>query len=268
MINLNKLGPRIIVYFGHGNKLFLDECVCYQMIICAILAVAGILLGRNLQKVPKGKQVLVELFVGWVYKFSEGQMGKSYGEKFAPFLGTLILWLVCCSSTGLLGLRPVTADINVTAGLAIVSFVVIQGSVVKELGFRGKIGEMCDPYPFMLPIELINDITFPVTLALRLFGNIFGGMIVVDMWMGLMTNLSLKLCSVPFLRCLTVIPLNCFFDIFEPVIQAYIFTILTAAHLGSGLSGPSPETLARRNAKKEKRLAGRAEKKARAENTA
>ncbi len=258
MINLNELGPRIIVYFGQSNKLYLDECVFYQIIICVVLAVAGILLGRNLQKIPKGKQVLVELFVGWIYQFAENQMGKKYGEKFAPFLGTMILWLVFCSSTGLIGLRPVTADINVTAGLAIVSFVVIQVSAVRELGFRGRIGEMCDPYSFMLPIEIINDITFPATLALRLFGNIFGGMIVVDMWLGLMTRLSLKLCSVPFLRCLTVIPLNCFFDIFEPLVQAYIFTILTAAHLGLGLSGTSPETAARRKAKKEKRLAKRA----------
>lgn len=258
MINLNELGPRIIVYFGQSNKLYLDECVFYQIIICVVLAVAGILLGRNLQKIPKGKQVLVELFVGWIYQFAENQMGKKYGEKFAPFLGTMILWLVFCSSTGLIGLRPVTADINVTAGLAIVSFVVIQVSAVRELGFRGRIGEMCDPYSFMLPIEIINDITFPATLALRLFGNIFGGMIVVDMWLGLMTRLSLKLCSVPFLRCLTVIPLNCFFDIFEPLVQAYIFTILTAAHLGLGLFGTSPETAARRKAKKEKRLAKRA----------
>ena len=126
MINLNELGPRIIVYFGQRNKLYLDECVFYQIIICVVLAVAGILLGRNLQKIPKGKQVLVELFVGWIYQFAENQMGKKYGEKFAPFLGTMILWLVFCSSTGLIGLRPVTADINVTAGLAIVSFVVIQ----------------------------------------------------------------------------------------------------------------------------------------------
>ena len=258
MIDLNERGPRIIVYFGQSNKLYLDECVFYQIIICVVLAVAGILLGRNLQKIPKGKQVLVELFVGWIYQFAENQMGKKYGEKFAPFLGTRILWLVFCSSTGLIGLRPVTADINVTAGLAIVSFVVIQVSAVRELGFRGRIGEMCDPYSFMLPIEIINDITFPATLALRLFGNIFGGMIVVDMWLGLMTRLSLKLCSVPFLRCLTVIPLNCFFDIFEPLVQAYIFTILTAAHLGLGLSGTSPETAARRKAKKEKRLAKRA----------
>lgn len=258
MINLNELGPRIIVYLGHSSRSALDECVFYQIIICAVLAVAGILLGRNLQKIPKGKQVLAELFVGWIYSFAEDQMGKKYGEKFAPFLGTLILYLFFCSSTGLIGLRPVTADINVAAALAIVSFVVIQASAVKELGFQGRIGEMCDPYSFMLPIEIVNDITFPVTLALRLFGNIFGGMIVVDMWLGLMTKLSLKLCAVPFLRCLTVIPLNCFFDIFEPLVQAYIFTILTAAHLGSGLSGTSPETMARRQAKKERRLAKRA----------
>lgn len=75
----------------------------------------------------------------------------------------------------------------------------------------------------------------PVSLALRLFGNIFGGMIVVELWMYLMEWLSAFVSSVPFMRAVFVLPLNAFFDIFEPVIQTYIFVTLTMVFLSKGI---------------------------------
>ena len=96
---------------------------------------------------------------------------------------------------------------------------------------------MCDPYPFMFPLNILEDCTLPVTLALRLFGNIFGGMIVVELWMYLMEWLSAFVSSVPFMRAVFVLPLNAFFDIFEPVIQTYIFVTLTMVFLSKGIAG-------------------------------
>ena len=98
---------------------------------------------------------------------------------------------------------------------------------------------MCDPYPFMFPLKILEDITLPVSLSLRLFGNILGGVIVVDLWMTLMEFLSSLLTDVPFLRAVTVLPLNGFFDIFEPAIQTYIFTMLTMVFLASAMEGVS-----------------------------
>ena len=252
MIDLNHIGPRIILTFGNGH-VFLSESVCFEILICAILAILGIWMGSNLKPVPKGKQVVAETIVGFVYKFAEQNLGKKTGDVYAPYLGTLVIFLLFANSLGLLGLRPVTADLNVTAALALMSFLIIQVSAVKHLGWGGRLREMTDPYPFMIVMNIISDITFPVTLALRLFGNIFGGMIVVDMWLAFMGKLSLKFCSVPILRCVTGIPLNCFFDIFEPVIQAYIFTVLTAVNLNEALSGEMPETAEKRWLKKLRR---------------
>ncbi|TDP58947.1 F0F1 ATP synthase subunit A [Aminicella lysinilytica] len=254
-MNLNELGARIIVYFGSSGKFFLSESTCYAIILAVILAAVGIWLGSNLQAVPKGKQVLVELFVGWIYKFTEENLGKEFARSFAPYFGTLILWLVCANSLGLIGLRPITADVSITAGLAALSFVLIQYNAIRHLGIGGRLSEMRDPFSFMIIMDLISDLTFPVTLALRLFGNIFGGMIVVDLWLNLMSTISATFCPVPILRCVTVIPLNLFFDMFEPVIQGYIFTVLTAINLRRGMEGTSPETLERRRKSKEKRLA-------------
>lgn len=253
MIQFSELGPRIILYFGDG-QVYLTESTCLGFIVAVILAILGIWMGSGLEKIPKGKQILAEAAVGWVYNFAEGQLGKVRGEKFAPYLGSLILWLLFANSLGLLGLRPITADLNVTAGLAILSFILIQGSAIKQLGVKGRIDELGDPYYAILPMNLISEVVLPVTLALRLFGNIFGGMVVVDLWMTLMEFLSYKFCAIPILRCITVIPLNLFFDIFEPVIQAYIFTMLTAVNLEEGLSGMREDTAEKRRLKKEKKM--------------
>ena len=96
---------------------------------------------------------------------------------------------------------------------------------------------MCEPYPFMLPLNILEDCTLPISLALRLFGNIFGGMIVVELWMYFMEWLSAFVSSVPFMRAVFVLPLNAFFDIFEPVIQTYIFVTLTMVFLSKGIAG-------------------------------
>ena len=64
----------------------------------------------------------------------------------------------------------------------------------------GKIKEMCDPYPFMFPLKVLEEVSLPISLALRLFGNILGGMIVIELWMHLMEFLSSFLTNIPFLR--------------------------------------------------------------------
>ena len=253
MIDVSELGPRIVVYFGEGTSLHLTEGTCLGFILAAIVAVLGIWLGSGLEKIPKGKQVIAETLVGFVYSFSENHLGKRYAEVFAPYIGSLLVWLVFANATGLLGFRPITADLNITAALATFSFLFIEISSLIVLGPRGRLEGLGDPFLFMVPLNLLSDIVLPVTLALRLFGNIFGGMIVVELWMLFMEWLSAMFCPVPILRCVTVLPLNMFFDVFEPLLQAYIFTMLTSIHLDEGISGQSPDTAEKRRLKREAR---------------
>ena len=165
-------------------------------------------------------------------------MGKE-NEHFAPYIGTIFSFILIGSSLGLLGVRPITADLNVTAALAVMTFFLIQANAIKKLGVRGRLAEMCDPYPFMFPLKLLEEVTLPVSLTLRLFGNILGGVIVVELWMYLMEYLSGLLTDVPFLRAITVLPLNGFFDMFEPAIQTYIFSMLTMVFLTNAMAGVS-----------------------------
>lgn len=235
MINFDELGPRVIFSLFDG-KLLITESTVMGLILAVALAGFGIWLGSGLKTVPGKKQVIAEFIVSWIYKFTKDNMGEE-NEKFAPYIGTIFAFIVCGSSLGLLGLRPITADLNVTGALAALTFIAIQVNGIRKLGVRGRLQEMCDPYPFMFPIKLMEECTLPVSLALRLFGNILGGVIVVELWMYLMEYLSGLMSDVPFLRAVTVLPLNGFFDVFEPIIQTYIFTMLTMVFLTAAMEG-------------------------------
>ena len=244
MINIDELGARIIftISIGDGN-LYITESTVFGVIVAAIIAGLGIWMGSGLKMVPAGKkQIAAEAIVGWIYKFTRENMGRA-NEGYAPYIGTIFAFILFGSSLGIFGLRPVTADLNVTAALAIMTFMIIQISGIRKLGVKGRLKEMAEPYPFIFPMKVLEELTLPVSLALRLFGNIFGGVIVVDLWMGFMEYLSGLLTDVPFLRAVTVLPLNGFFDMFEPVIQTYIFTMLTMVNLASAIGGVANSTV-------------------------
>ena len=236
MIHVDELGARVIVAFGDGS-VFLSESILWGLILAAILAVLGIWMGHGLETVPTTKrQIAAELIVGKIYDYAKQNLGNK-AETFAPYMGTIFIYILLGSSLGLLGLRPITADVNVTFSLSLLTFLPIQISGFRYLGVKGKLKHMCEPYPFMLPLNILEDCTLPISLALRLFGNIFGGMIVVELWMYFMEWLSAFVSSVPFMRAVFVLPLNAFFDIFEPVIQTYIFVTLTMVFLSKGIAG-------------------------------
>jgi F-type H+-transporting ATPase subunit a len=233
MINVEHLGARIIIGFGDG-ELFITDSTLFGLIVAVIIAILGIWLGSGLEKVPKGKQVVAEFLVEKVYSYTENNMGKE-NLAYAPYVGTLFGFVFCTSSFGLLGFRPITADLNVTAAFALLTFLMIQVNSIRVHGLKGKLKEMCDPYPFMFPLKIIEEISLPVSLALRLFGNILGGFIVIELWMEFMTWLSSFITDIPFLRAVTVLPLNLFFDIAEPAIQTFIFTTLTVMNLATAI---------------------------------
>lgn len=236
MLNVEELGARIIIGFGEGH-LYLTESTLWGLLLAAVLAAGGIWMGHGLKPVPETKrQLAAEYIVEKLYRYTEENLGTD-GVRFAPYVGTVFAFILTGSGLGLLGLRPITADINVTFGLALMSFLLIQTSSIREQGVGGRLRHLCDPYPFMLPLHLIEEVTLPLSLAFRLFGNIFGGVVVVELWFVFMEWLSSFFSQIPVLRAVLVLPLNVFFDIFEPVVQTYIFVTLTMVFLARAVEG-------------------------------
>ncbi len=224
MHSIAHLGPRKI--FGFGD-FFITETVIYFWIIMAIMITFALIATRKMEQKPTGIQLVAEYIVEFVYNFTEGAMGKR-NSNFAPYIGTLFIFLILGNSLGLWGLRPVTADVNTTFALAGITFFLVHFNSIKSKGIGGYIGHLSAPYAFMLPINIVGELAFPISLSFRLFGNIAGGMIIMALIFTGLDSVSESLSlSIPFFQFLIPLPANLFFDIFEPILQGFVFTMLT-----------------------------------------
>ena len=177
--------------------------------------------------------MIAEFVVEKAYGMVQSIMGVKLGTVFAPYMATIFFFMLFSNALGLFGFRPVTSDINCTFALAITTFFLIQGTGVKYMGFGGKLKHMCSPYPFMIFINVIEMFSTPLSLGLRLFGNILAGVIVMSLVYSGLATLSYQFCSIPILDTIIPLPANAFFDMFEPVLQAYIFSMLTMAFIAN-----------------------------------
>jgi len=229
-----ELGPRIIIRFSNG--VYITETVCWAVIVAVGMIVFAILATRNLKQYPKGLQAVAELIVEFVYNFVKNTMGK-HNIGFAPYIGTLFFFLLLCNALGLIGQRAATADMNFTFAMGILVFFLIQYNSVKSKGILGYFKEFAEPYPFMIPIKIIEEVVFPVSLSFRIFGNILAGYIIVELYLNMMENLSARAhLPIPLLQAVTPLPVNAFFDVFEPFLQAFVFSILTMSFIAKAIT--------------------------------
>ena len=234
------LGPRIIFRFSNG--VYITETVCWAVIVAVFMIVFALVATRKLERDPKGLQGVCELIVEYVYKFVRDTMGK-HNIGFAPYIGTLFFFLIICNALGLLGQRAATADMNFTFAMGILVFFLIQYNSIRSKGLLGYFKHFPEKnVPFlinclMVPIRIVEEIIFPVSLSFRIFGNILAGVIIVELWMHLMAVLSEKLfLPIPLLQIgLPLIPQS-FFDIFEPFLQAFVFSMLTMSFIAKAIT--------------------------------
>ncbi len=217
-------GPLVVASWEmFGMTWNLTESVIVQWIVMVFLAILFIVLGRGLKVVPTTRrQALAEMLVTFVIDMVDGSMGEKY-KSYRPYIGSLIVYVVVCNLIGLLGLRSPTADVSVTATLAIITFFMTQYNRAKTGGAKGYFKAYIDPLPFMLPSNIIGEISNPVSMALRLFGNMVAGMVIGGLIYFALGNFAIFIPAVASL----------YFDIFSGVIQAYIFTMLTMSYISN-----------------------------------
>ena len=153
-------------------------------VIIAILTVLSILATRNLKDVPGPLQNLAEQAVGKLHSYFSGILGEKLTDKYFPVLATLFIFIIVSNYSGLLpgaghykAFKVPTANLLVTAALAIVGFFTIHTVGVKERGWKGYLKSFLS---VMLPLTLVEQLVRPFSLALRLFGNLFGEEMVTE----------------------------------------------------------------------------------------
>jgi F-type H+-transporting ATPase subunit a len=232
------LGARVIfrIVGGPLDGAVITETACWAVIVSVGLIIFGLVCARRLTRYPKGMQAVGEFIVEIVYKFVGDTMGKR-NLSFAPYIGALFLFLLISNMLGLLGFRPVTADMNATFAMSVIVFFLIQINAIRSAGILHYFKHFTEPYPFMLPIKVLEEFTFPISLSFRLFGNILAGVIIMELAMeGLhMVSIEMLHLPIPLLQTIIPLPLNAFFDLFEPVLQAFVFTMLTMSFIAKAM---------------------------------
>ncbi|MFT3950459.1 MAG: F0F1 ATP synthase subunit A [Oscillospiraceae bacterium] len=199
-----------------------SESVVVTWIIMAIMVLLAIIFVRKLETVPTGKQNVAEMIVELIYNMLSGMLGPK-GRRYVPYLGTVFLFLIFSNTiTGVFGFRPPTKNLNVTAALAIISIVLVQFSAIYAKGVKGWLGNFLHPMKGMLPINLMELLIRPLSLCMRLFGNILGAFILMEILK------SFVPVGIPAVMSL-------YFDFFDGILQAYIFVFLTSIFIGEGL---------------------------------
>ena len=196
-----------------------------------VLVIFFVLVTRKLKRIPEGKgQTLLELFVGGIIDFFGGILGE-HGKKYVPFVGSFFIFILSLNYLGLIpGFQSPTADLNTTLALGITAVLGVQIIAIKENGIGGYLKHLMGNPPWlgvlMFPLEVIAQLSRAGSLAVRLFGNIFGEESVI-------IQLTLLAGSIVLFGLIPIpvqVPMM-FFGLFGGFLQAFVFTVLTSIYI-------------------------------------
>lgn len=202
-------------------------------IVILIIAIFSVVTTRELKLIPESNQSLIEFVTEFIQDIAKTQIGEKEYLKWVPYIGTMFLFIFVSNWSGALipwkiielpngELGAPTNDINTTAGLAILTSIAYfyAGLSKKGLSYFGK---YVQPTPILLPINVLEDFTKPLSLSFRLFGNILADELVVAVLVSL----------VPLIIPIPLILLG----LFTSGIQALIFATLSGSYIGEAMEG-------------------------------
>ena len=186
--------------------------------IIVVLALLSIWFTRHMEVTPtKKRQVVIESFIGMLHDMLYGLLGE-HGKRYIPYLLTVMIYLGAANMMGLFGMAPPTKDLNVALGLAIMSIILVQYASIHQKGVGGWMKSFAQPVAVVTPLNILELVIKPLSLCMRLFGNILGAFIIMEL---------IKM-VVP-----AVFPLaaSMYFDVFDALLQAYVFVFLTSLYI-------------------------------------
>jgi F-type H+-transporting ATPase subunit a len=214
------------VRFG-GFVLQISNSLLCVWIVMGLLIVLSLFAARKLTERPGRRQIVVETLVGFVRNMCRNTIGEHHYRRFVPYIGSLLLFIGLCNILGVfnfipgLHLYPPTKDINVTAPLAILTLLWMLYATLRYRGPLGTLKELFRPIPIVFPFKLMEYVTKPLSLCLRLFGNIVAAFLIMELVFRFLPPAAA--------------PFSAYFDLFDGVLQAYIFVFLTCVYIGESV---------------------------------
>jgi F-type H+-transporting ATPase subunit a len=220
-----------------GFSIPITETVIISWVGMLLIIAVSLILVRRLKEVPSGAQTILETAVEFLNNFANDQFGP-YAKHLGPYIGSLFLFLLVANIIPVFSplelkifgrefippfeIKPPTRDINVTAALAIISILLVLVCGFAARGVGGWFKRLLHPFPVMLPFNIMEYGTRLISLALRLFGNILGGFVLMRLIEGLLPIVFPMVFSI-------------YFDFFDGAIQAAIFVFLTSLYISEAV---------------------------------
>lgn len=182
---MNKLTQALMeeltVEYVKVGPLQIPESVVISWVIMVLVVLGSILLTRNLKVDHISKrQAVLEMAYTAGKNFFEGLLGKE-GACYVPYLMTVAIYIACSNLIGVFGVKPPTKDLDVTAALALMSIVLIEGSGIRARGGVGFLKSLAAPTPVMTPMNILEIAIRPTSLCMRLFGNVLGAFVIMEL---------------------------------------------------------------------------------------
>jgi len=220
-------------YWNIGSGTVHGQVLLMSWFVFATIALVSFLGNRQLESIPKGAQNFTEFVTEYIRDLTKSQVGAEEYQKWIPFVGTIFIFVFVCNWTGALipwkvielpsgELAAPTNDINTTATLALLTSASYFYAGIRKYGL-GYFKRYVSPAVFLLPINILEDFSKPLSLSFRLFGNILADELVVSVLVSL----------VPLVIPLPVMLLG----LFTSAIQALVFATLAGAYIGEALEG-------------------------------
>ena len=191
------------------------ESVVITWVIMAFVLLLSVFLTRNLKvRDVSRRQLVLETIVVKLQNFVTGMIGEE-GKAYVPYLCTVLIYIGLANIIGLFGMKPPTKDMNVTAALAIMSIILIEAAGIRKRGVKGWLKGFTQPIAVVTPINILELFIRPLSLCMRLFGNVLGAFVIMEL---------IKI----LVPAVVPIPFSLYFDIFDGLIQAYVFVFLTS----------------------------------------
>ena len=195
-----------------NQSVVVTWCIMALLVIVALIMTSGMKV-RN----PGKRQIMVESFVVWIQNLTGDMLGEE-AREYVPYISTILIYLGISNVIGIFNISPPTRDLRVTVALALMSIVLIEAAAFKKKGPKKFFKSFGEPMAVVAPMNVLELGIKPLSLCMRLFGNVFAAFVIMEL-----VKMAVPI-VLPAALCL-------YFDLFDGLIQAYVFVFLTSLYI-------------------------------------
>lgn len=203
--------------FGDGTiDIFKSVVITWGVTVFLLILMLFLTRDFRVHNISK-RQAAVESFVIWIRNMTGDMLGEE-AIKYADYMATVLIFITFSNMVGLFGFTPATMDLNVTIALAVMSIILVEAAGFRKKGVKNWFKSFAQPMAVIAPMNVLEIVIKPLSLCMRLFGNVLGATVIME----------LIKCVLPY-----ILPalFSVYFDIFDGAIQAYVFVFLTSLYI-------------------------------------